>query len=315
MRAAVMQPGAKTPVMQDFPDPVATGDQVRVRVTASALTNLTKSRASGAHYSARISGPFVPGVDGTGVTDDGRRVYFAMPEAPFGGLAELTLVDKERLVPIPDALDDVTAAAMANPGMSSWAALTNRARFVAGETVLINGASGSSGRLAIQIARHLGARKIVATARRTEGLRELGADVTISLLQEREALEQELQRQFHDRVDVVLDYLWGESALTALIAAARAGPDGVPIRFIQIGSMSGSDIILPSAVLRSSAIEMLGSGIGSVSVPGLLQAVQGVFEAAPRAGFTIAVKRMPLAQIEAAWQDERSDRRVVITLG
>ena len=134
------------------------------------------------HYSADNHYPFVPGVDGVGRLADGHRVYFAMPETPFGAMAEQTLVDPRRIIPLPDNLDDVAAAALANPGMSCFAALIERARFKAGKTVLINGATGSAGFVAVQIAKQLGARKVIVTGRSAqelEALRALGADVVI----------------------------------------------------------------------------------------------------------------------------------------
>ena len=97
-----------------------------------------------------------------------RRVYFVLPRAPYGSMAEQAVVPSAHCVPLPDELDDVTAAAIANPGMSSWAAYTERARLKAGETVLVNGATGTAGRLAVQIAKYLGARKVIATGRNAE---------------------------------------------------------------------------------------------------------------------------------------------------
>ena len=315
MKAAIVVEAGRVPVYGDFRDPVPTAGKTVVRVTASAVSHLTKGRAAGAHYSADTKPPFIPGVDGVGVTDAGRRVYFVLPESPFGGMAERCLVDDRNLVPIPNALSDVTAAAMANPGMSSCAALVERAHLRPGETVLINGATGSSGRLAIQIAKHLGAARVIATGRRTESfddLRRLGADSTLALGDDRDALETAFKREFAQRVDVVLDYLWGVTAETLLIAAAKAGPDGVPIRFVQIGSISGGNIELPAAALRSSALELMGSGIGSVAFPRLLDAIRRVLDAAPAAGFEVATAAMPLAEVTNAWRDDRHDARVVL---
>src|SRR5262249_44697857 len=153
--------------------------------------------------------------------------------------------------------------------------------------VLVNGATGTAGRLAVQIAKHLGARKVVATGRNAAALRTLvvlGADVTISLVETDDALEDRFKEQFAQGVDVVVDYLWGESAERPLIAAARAGAEAVPIRFVQIGAASGSDITLPSAVLRSSAIELMGSGIGSIPIERLIHATAGVLKAAAPGG-------------------------------
>src|SRR5690349_2140403 len=163
----------------------------------------------------------------------------------------------------PDDLDDVTAAAIANPGMSSWAALQDSAKFQAGETVLVNGATGISGRLAVQSAKYLGAKKVIATGRNTEALKSLvplGADLTIPLVENGEALEKAFLEPFHEGVDVVLDYLWGPSMERLLVAAAKAGEEGVPIRFVQIGGVSASNISLPNQVLRASAIQLMGSG-------------------------------------------------------
>ncbi len=126
-----------------------------ISVRAAALSNLTKARASGSHYSSAGIFPAVPGTDGVGLTQDGRRVYFAMPDAPFGSLAEFCPINSRRCVEIPDSLDDITAAAIANPGMSAWAGLVERAHLLAGETVLVNGATGTAGRVAVQLAKYL----------------------------------------------------------------------------------------------------------------------------------------------------------------
>jgi NADPH:quinone reductase-like Zn-dependent oxidoreductase len=184
MRAAVVVEAGKAPIYDHFQEPVPTADHVRVSVSAAALSNVVKSRASGKHYSSSENLPFVVGIDGVGRLDDGRRVYFALPKAPFGSMSERTLVPLSQCVVLPDGLDDVTAAALANPGMSAWAALTERASLAAGETVLVNGATGTAGRLAVQIAKYMGAKKVIATGRNTqalEALMALGADVTIPL--------------------------------------------------------------------------------------------------------------------------------------
>ncbi len=159
MKAAIVQGAGQAPVYGDFAEPVLLPGESRVTVTASALSHLALGRAAGTHYSAAGSFPFVAGVDGVGRLDDGSRVYFLALRAPYGSMAEYSVARAGHWVGVPDALDDVTAAAIANPGMSSWAALAERAKLQAGETVLINGATGISGRLAVQIARHLGAKR------------------------------------------------------------------------------------------------------------------------------------------------------------
>jgi NADPH:quinone reductase-like Zn-dependent oxidoreductase len=315
MKAAiVVQPG-QPPVLGDFAEPAAAPGQAIVRVTASAISHVTKSRVSGAHDSASGSQPTIPGIDGTGLDESGRRVYFILPEKPYGAMAERCLVDPRRCIALPDGLSDVDAAAMAIPGMSSWAAFIERAHLRGGETVLINGATGASGRLAIQIAKHLGAKKVIATGRNTaafDQLRALGADVTIALTDDRDALAQAFEHEFGQGVDVVLDYVWGASAETLIVAAAKAGPDGVPIRYVQIGAMSGGAIQLHSAALRSSALQLMGSGIGSVPMPRLLAAIRGVLEAAPAAGFRVMTRQMPLSDIVRAWDAGDAQSRIVL---
>jgi len=136
--------------------------------------------------------------------------------------------------------------------------------------------------------------------------------VTIALLQERDALEDAFKNEFRQGIDVVLDYLWGPSAETLLVAAAKAGPDGVPIRFVQIGSISGTNITLPGAALRSSSLVLMGSGIGSIPFPRMLKAIEGVLAAAPAAGFKIATRSMPLAEVARAWDIEEAEPRIVL---
>ncbi|MEF2071175.1 quinone oxidoreductase family protein [Consotaella aegiceratis] len=317
MKAAIVQSPGQPPVYGEIAAPLPSPGKSCVTVTAAALSHLVRGRASGRHYSATGEFPFVVGVDGVGRREDGTRVYFVMPEAPFGSMTEHTLVDSARCVALPDDLDDVTAAAMANPGMSSWAALVERARLKAGETVLVNGATGVSGRLAVQIAKHLGAGKVIATGRNQDSLREVaafGADVTIPLVEDGEALEKTFMAEFADGVDVVLDYLWGHSAERLLIAGAKAGQQGRPIRFVEIGAMSGQEITLPGAVLRSSAIVLMGSGLGSVPLERFVEAIDGVFRAAVPAGFKIATRTVPLSQVERVWLEPDGAHRIVFTM-
>ncbi|WEK46417.1 MAG: zinc-binding alcohol dehydrogenase family protein [Candidatus Andeanibacterium colombiense] len=314
MKAAVVTVEGQAPAWLDFAEPAAAEGEQFIEVSAAALSPLTRARASGTHYSSAGAYPFVAGVDGVGRLEDGRRAYFVLPRAPFGAMGERSVVDAARVIPLPDELDDVTAAAIANPGMSSWAALTERAKLRAGETVLINGATGSSGRLAVKIARHMGAGKVIATGRDRTVLDSLGADVAIPLDGEESELERSFKPHFAQGVDVVLDYLWGPSARAALIAGARAGRDGVPLRFVQIGSIGGAEISLPGAVLRSSAIELMGSGIGSVSLDRLVGAIAALFAAATPAGLALPTVTMPLERVAEAWA--RGGReRVVVTIG
>jgi NADPH:quinone reductase-like Zn-dependent oxidoreductase len=314
MKAAIVTELGHTPIYGDFPEPELSQGENRIAVTAASLNHVTRGRASGSHYSSSGRVPFVVGIDGVGRLADGRRVYFVLPTDPFGSMAQWTTVDAARCLILPDGLDDVTAAAIANPGSSSWAALQERAKLRPGETVLVNGATGLSGRLAVQIARYLGAGRVIATGRNREALQTLvplGADVIIPLEDDQEALEKAFMQPFHDGVDIVLDYLWGPSMERLLIAAAKAGKDEVPIRFVQIGAMSASNITLPSPVLRSSAIELMGSGLGSIPMDAMLKSIDGVLHAAVPGKFQAETTTVPLSDVEQAWSKEMGQSRIV----
>jgi NADPH:quinone reductase-like Zn-dependent oxidoreductase len=317
MKAAIVLEAGKTPVYSDFREPTPTNGEVRVNVTATALSTVVRSRASGTHYSSSGDLPFVVGIDGVGRLDDGRRVYFVLPRPPFGGMSERTVVRSVQCVPLPDELDDVTAAAIANPGMSAWAAMKERGKLAAGETVLVNGATGTAGRLAVQIAKYMGAKKVIATGRNSEVLKSLaalGADATIALVEDGGALEA-FQGQFAEGVDVVIDYLWGQSAERLIIAGAKAGKEGVPIRFVHIGAVSAPNITLPSAALRSSAIELMGSGIGSIPLDRLVKAIDDLMQAAVTGGFKIATETFPLSAVEETWSSAGNIPRTVFLVG
>ena len=165
MNAAVVESFGKPPRYATFREPVPAEGEVLIRVRAAALSNLVKGQASGTHYSSGSELPFVAGNDGVGTLPNGDRVYFIGPRTPFGTMAEWSVVSARRTIQLPVGVDDVTAAALGNPGLASWGALIGRARLQPGESVLINGATGVAGQQAIQVAKILGARKVIATGR------------------------------------------------------------------------------------------------------------------------------------------------------
>jgi NADPH:quinone reductase-like Zn-dependent oxidoreductase len=248
-----------------------------------------------------------------------------LPRAPFGALAEFCPVRSDQCVKLPDALDEVTAAAIANPGMSAWAALVERAHLAPGETVLVNGATGTAGRLAVQLAKHLGAGKVIATGRNAEELDEvkkLGADITIPFTlgalhpSGAKNYENALRQVFATGIDVAIDYLWGESAKTVIVAIAKAVDDGTPVRLVHVGGASGEqNIELPGAALRSSPIVLMGSGVKSVRLSVLLQAIGNVFQAVQPAGLKIATRVVPLSEVEEVWDKVTGKPRVVFSIG
>jgi NADPH:quinone reductase-like Zn-dependent oxidoreductase len=324
MKAVVVNGPGQKPQYANFSEPVAKEGEELISVRASALSQLTKSRASGSHYSSDGHFPAVAGTDGVGRTTGGQRVYFVLPEAPYGALAEKSLVKAQHCIPLPDDLDDIIAAAIANPGMSAWAAMMERAQLKAGETVLVNGATGTAGRLAVQLAKYFGAAKVIATGRNEEELEEvkaLGADVTIPFRLGTlhplgaKRYEEALIQEFTKGIDVVVDYLWGESARTIIAAIAKGVEDATPVRFVHVGGASGEESIdLPGAGLRSSAIVLMGSGAKSVRSSALLEAIKSVFEATIPAKLQIATKIVSLSEVEQYWSAPGKPR-VVFTLG
>lgn len=316
MKAAVVESFDSPPRYGEFETPVASASETLVTVRAAALTQLARIFASGKHFAAPKP-PFVPGTDGVGVVA-GKRMYFSFPRPPVGSMAEVVAVERRYTVPVPDDVDDVTAAAAANPGMAAWCGLTRRARFVRGESVLVNGAAGISGRIAIQVAKHLGARRVVATARNPAvepELRALGADALIVLAQSQAELTQAFRRELREHgVDVVLDYLYGNTAeafLHACVGPAR-GEAEPRVRFVQIGTLAGPNISLPALFLRSSGLELLGSGLGALSHEELVKSIGEFLAAFGAGGFRIATETASLCDVEAAW-GRRTAARLVLT--
>lgn len=316
MNAAVVESFDHPPRYAEFSDPIAGDGEVLVKVTAAGLHQIVKSLASGHHYGSTGELPFVPGVDGVGWLADGKRVYFGATRPPYGTFAERTVTRPQACVPVPDGLDDVVAAALANPGMSSRAAFM-RAQFAEGESVLVLGATGVAGRLAVQVARRLGAQRVVAAGRNPKALSELaalGADTVISLDQERDALVEAFRTAVTEaKINVVLDYLWGNPAEALLQAIAQKGLNitAPRIRFVQVGSMAGATISLPAATLRSSGLELLGSGFGSATLEQIMRAVGEMFQEAAKKPFQFTAKAAPLREVESLWNSPEQGARLV----
>jgi NADPH2:quinone reductase len=317
MNAAVVHAFTAPPRYTSFAEPVAADDEVLVHVVAAGLHPIVKALANGSHYASTGKLPFIPGVDGVGRQPDGAQVYFGISRSPFGTFSERALARRRMCIPVPDGLDGVTVAGMANPGMSSWVALTRRAKFVAGESLLILGATGVAGQLAVQIARHLGAQRIVAAGRNQgalEALKHLGADAIIPLDQEHDSLVSSIRREWAKApIDVVLDYLWGPPAEAVLEAISQKGFQHATsrVRFVQVGESAGKTISLAAATLRSSAIEFLGSGFGSASMDEIFLALAEFFRVAATSSLKMNIKAVPLRDVEALWNSPEQGARLV----
>ncbi|MGC2183634.1 MAG: zinc-binding alcohol dehydrogenase family protein [Terriglobales bacterium] len=308
MKAAVLHALGAIPRFEDFPDPQPGQDEVLVHVTAASLKNIDKVLASGTHYGSDGQLPTVCGVDGVGVLENGTRVFCGGARRPYGMMATLSVVPRTWCVPVPEGVDDCIAAALPNPALSSWLPLTWRAQLKRGETVLVLGATGVAGKLAVQIAKHLGAGRVVAAGRNErilQTLASLGADATISLSQSDEALALAFRREaLRGHFDIVLDYVWGHP--TEVLLAALTGHDvraeSRGVRLIEIGEMAGPTILLSAAALRSSGIEISGTGGGSVPHRVIFDAFPKVWSLAASGQLHIDTERVPLADVESAWR-------------
>jgi NADPH:quinone reductase-like Zn-dependent oxidoreductase len=247
------------------------------------------------------------GLDGVGRLDDGTRVAFYAPQPPSGGMAERTLVRKGQWLPVPDGIDDVTAAAFLNPGMAAWKTLVWEGELDAGETVLVLGATGASGRIAAQLAKRQRAH-VVAAGRNQRVLDGLGADVALRV--DHPGLVDAIAAE--GPYDLVVDYLWGAPAEAAFAALARIGDSVRRTRYIQVGISAGETARLPAVTLRAAPVQLFGSGIGGPASHLETAAAYRELLADVAAGdITLDVETVPLAQVEEAWQRAGSDRRVV----
>ena len=245
MHAAVVRQFDLPPRYESFDSPVPTGDHDElVEVLASGLHPRVRSQANGSHYTSTDELPLIPGIDGVGRRSDGSLVYFILPDTTYGAMAERTVIDARRSIPLPSEADPLLLAAAMNPAMSSWVALRQRISLQRGQSVLILGATGSAGQLAVQIAKHLGAGLLVAAGRgaaRLAAMGGLGADETIDLAADPEQVAHELADKAAN-VDVVLDYLWGKPAESAIMPLLTGRDDRARlISWVQIGAVAGAE--------------------------------------------------------------------------
>jgi len=235
-------------------------------------------------------------------------------------MAERTVVSRSRCFPIPDNVNDDIAAAVVNPGLSAWGALVWRAQLAPGETVLILGATGVTGKLAIQTATLLGAGRVVAAGRNEQvlnTLHDLGADTTIHLGKPGQDLTEAFVREAGDSgFDVIIDYLWGPptEALLAAIARSDLKAASSRVRLVEVGESAGPTISLAAAVLRSSRLEILGAGSGNAAAsPEMwIEAVRQLMSNVACGALRIDTEGVPLREVENAWHREQHGRRVVI---
>jgi len=267
MKAAIIHPGSEVPEYREISEPIEQNDnEIVVTVRAVAIKQLDKSIASGQHYSSNTKemAGHIPGGDGICVLPDGTRVYGM---GVNGMMAEKAIIHKDRIVKLPPALDDATAAALPNAVIGAAMGLKFKANIKQGDVVLINGATGVTGRVAIQLAKYYGAQKVIATGRNQQSLAELkllGTDQTIAITGEDAPFIAQLQDCHRETpINIVIDYLWGHTAELILSVLKGKSLFTNPVSYVSVGSMAGDTIRLSSAVLRSVDLTLTGSGIGS----------------------------------------------------
>jgi NADPH2:quinone reductase len=285
VKAAVLHEHGAGPVYGEFEDPSPAQGQVVVEVEAAGLNHVDLLKASGRFYAGPPPLPSVVGSDGVGRLADGRRVFFDTVTAPYGSMAERALVPEDALFDVAEGVETAVAAALGNSGLAAWLALEWRAKLQPGETVLVLGATGAVGSAAVQIAKHLGAGRVIAAARRAgDGVVAVDA----------------LADAAGDGVDVIIDPVWGPPA----VAAMRVARHGA--RHVQLGHIAGETIELPAPVVRSAALNLIGMAAFHAPLDVRRDAYLRLTELAARGGIDVALDVIPLAGIAGAWERQAS---------
>ncbi|TZF92781.1 zinc-binding alcohol dehydrogenase family protein [Chryseobacterium panacisoli] len=322
MKAAVVFEKGSIPQYADFPEPEVQENEILVSVKAASIKNLDRARAGGNHYSTEHQEhqPTVIGTDGAGYLENGNKVYFFSKK---GTVAEKAAADRKMIIPIPEELDFSLAAALPNAVMGSAMALKFKAGLQPGNTILINGATGITGRIAVQIARLYGARKIIVIGRNEESLqslRELGADEVISLQSTDHDFKQKI-KEVHQQtpIDIILDYIWGHSVEMILTALKGDGTFSHKTKLVTIGGMSGDTIQLSSQILRGTDIQISGSGLGSwtkeESALLFSEIIPEMYRAAVEGKIKMETEEADIKNIKTVWNaDIQSGKRLVIRI-
>jgi NADPH:quinone reductase-like Zn-dependent oxidoreductase len=318
MNAAVVTSFGEVPRYRQFEVPrPASGSQILVDVLAAGLHPRVRSGAAGAHYTSTGTLPMIPGTDGVGRLPDGRRIYFVTGDDALGTMADKALADTGRAINLPDDVDIAKVAAAMNPAMSSWVALRRRVPLESGQTVLVLGATGNAGAMAVQIAKRLGAGRVVGAGRdpdRLQALASFGADEVVPLTGDVDETARALGAAAGE-ADIVIDYLWGKPAERAIAALLTARLDrSRALNWIQIGAMAGPTIELPSVALRSANLRVQGNGQGAVSTAAYLAELPSLVDEINAGTIAVRPKVMPLADVEAIWTrpDSPGERTVLV---
>jgi NADPH2:quinone reductase len=320
MKVAVINKLGDIPRYEDFPDPVLNDGDVEVKVKAVILDFAVKVLASGTHFASKQVYPSLPAVvghNGIGSLEDGTLVSFRGIKPPYGSMAEKVIVPKACAIPIPQGITAEQAAVIPSAAISSLGPLKYVAKLQPGETVLINGATSVSGMLAVQIAKYLGAGRVIGTGRNPESgekLKELGADAFINLNQPDEKVVEALKKEAGNGYDVILDYLWGHPA-EVIINSFTPTEISIPskrIRFVIFGGLGGWTAQIPGQSLITSGIEIYGMMGAQTPPDALVEGTKLVWDLIKQGILNMDIVKYPLKDIEKVWNLEEHGKRIVI---
>jgi NADPH:quinone reductase-like Zn-dependent oxidoreductase len=319
MKAAILRSADSVPVYGDFDEPaVGQGSQI-VELVAAGIHHITRSLAAGRHYGSGGAFPVIPGLNAVARTADGELVFTSSGPPPYGTFAERIASPDAMRFPLPPGAPPEAVAAGVNPGMASWLPLqTRRAETGRLGTVLVLGATGMSGFLAVQNARLLGAARVVGVGRSEAALdRAAGAGAqTLALTGDRDTDAEALAKVLDgDLPALVLDFVWGPVAETAFRALRREGlgEDSADIKYVQIGALAGAEAAVPSSLLRSRKLTISGSGAGSVPAADIKAQIPVYIQLIADGSVQVPFRTFALSQAGAAWTaSAESGPRVVL---
>lgn len=302
MRAAVVTELGATPVAGEFEEPVAGSGQAAVEVVLGGL-NPVDLMLAGPGGSLRA--PAVAGAEGIARLD-GRHVYFSSAVKPHGSFAERTLIDPDAVFEVPDGLDPALAVALGIAGLAAWLPLSHHAQVTGGERVLILGASGIAGQIAVQAAKLLGAGHVVAAGRHEQTLaplRDRAADAIAVLGDDAEG---PIAAEAGDGFDVVVDYVFGEPFRAGLAHCASGGT------VVIVGAGAGGESTLGFRDLQGKTI--VGHGNPSVAFDVRASAFATMAEHVEAGRLGVEVERYPLERVGEAWEAQASSphRKLVV---
>src|SRR5580704_9129948 len=310
MRAAVIRRAGATPALDQFADPQPGPGLSGGILVAAALNPLDVLIVNDQLPFPRLQPPCVAGYEAVVQLGDGTRCYLAGPPAPYGTLAELVPVPDPAGFLVPAGLDPGLAAALGVTGIVGWVALDYRGHLQTGETVLVLGAGGSAGQLAVQSARILGAGRVVGAARgkALEQAAGRGADAVVDLADD-QAIDAGLAAAAPGGYDVIVDFLWDGLAPYAMNHA------NVGARYVQVGSSAGPTSTIAAAAIRNKLLTLVGHTLSRTPAGVRRSAYAQLTQHAADGKLTLDLEQTRLDDISQTWEHLKTGpaRKLVVT--